>query len=83
VWCATAAVESSSKIWGVQLAQAPTAHDSWSDDSVVTSPNVTMAEGLATGAGFDLPLRIVRESLDEFLSICSGANIMRTQLQAL
>jgi hypothetical protein len=42
-----------------------------------------MAEGLATGAGFDLPLRIVRESLDEFLSICSGANIMRTQLQAL
>jgi threonine dehydratase len=28
-----------------------------------------MAEGLATGAGFELPLSIVRGSLDEFLLV--------------
>ena len=39
----------------------------------MTGPNLTMAEGLATGAGFDLPLSIMRESLNEFLLVDDGA----------
>jgi len=32
-----------------------------------------MAEGLATGAGFELPLSIMRESLDEFVLVDDDA----------
>ena len=69
-WCVVRDdLGSQSKIWGVQAAQVPAAYESWREGSVVTRPNLTMAEGLATGAGFELPLSIVRGSLDEFLLV--------------
>ncbi len=73
-WCVVRdGLGSSSKIWGVQSAQAPAAYESWREGSVVTRPNLTMAEGLATGAGFELPLSIMRESLDEFVLVDDDA----------
>ena len=73
-WCVVRdGLGSSSEIWGVQSAQAPAAYESWREGSVVTRPNLTMAEGLATGAGFELPLSIMRKSLDEFLLVDDDA----------
>lgn len=70
IWCVVRDDRGSqSKIWGVQAAQVPAAYESWREGSVVTRPNLTMAEGLATGADFELPLSIVRGSLDEFLLV--------------
>ena len=129
-WCVVRdGLRSAAEIWGVQSAQAPAAHDSWRDGAIVTRPNLTIAEGLATGVGFELPLSIMRGSLDRFVLVddeaigdavvtmleqqhllvepagasslaaaqahrdtlagrnvvlvCSGANITRSQLQAL
>ena len=73
-WCVVRdGLGSGSEVWGVQSAQAPAAHDSWREGAVVTRPNLTMAEGLATGSGFELPLSIMRESLDEFLLVDDDA----------
>lgn len=57
------------RIWGVQSAQAPAAYESWRAGEPVTRPNLTSAEGLATGAGFSLPLAIMRDALDEFVLV--------------
>jgi len=39
----------------------------------VTKPNLVMAEGLATGSGFELPLSIMGEPLDGFVLVDDGA----------
>jgi threonine dehydratase len=73
-WCVVRdGLRSASEVWGVQSAQSAAAHDSWREGAVVTRPNLTMAEGLATGSGFELPLSIMRESLDEFLLVDDDA----------
>ena len=73
-WCVVRdGLDRATEIWGVQSAQAPAAHDSWREGVVVTRPNLTMAEGLATGAGFALPVAIMRESLDQFVLVDDGA----------
>ena len=61
------------EIWGVQSSQAPAAHDSWQTGEVVTRPNLTTAEGLSTGAGFALPISIMRDGLDRFVLVDDGA----------
>jgi threonine dehydratase len=55
------------EVIGVQSAQAPTAHDSWRERKHVERPNTTVAEGLSTRTAFDLPQRILRELLDDFV----------------
>lgn len=73
-WCVVRdGLGSAAEIWGVQSAQAPAAYESWREGSVVTRPNLTMAEGLATGTGFELPLSIMRGSLDEFVLVNDDA----------
>lgn len=57
------------EVWAVQSAQAPAAHDSWRAGSLVERPNTTVAEGLATALAFELPQRILRGRLDEFLLV--------------
>jgi threonine dehydratase len=54
---------------GVQSSAAPTAHDSWREKRLVNRPNTTMAEGLATRTAFELPQRILRELLDDFVLV--------------
>ena len=61
------------EVIAVQSAQAPTAHDSWQAGSPVERPNSTVAEGLATRTAFELPQRILREKLDDFLLVSDDA----------
>ena len=75
--CITAkAINPAIRVIGVQSAQAPAAHHSWRDKHVTTAPNTTFAEGLATGAGFELPQAILRAYLDDFVLVDDGL-IMR------
>jgi threonine dehydratase len=64
------------KVIGVQSEAAPAAHDSWKLGSLVERPNRTTVEGLSTGTAFELPQRILREHLDDFLLV-SEQEIMR------
>ena len=55
------------EVIGVQSAQAPAAHDSWRERKHVERPNTTLAEGLSTRTAFELPQRILRDLLDDFV----------------
>lgn len=57
------------RVIGVQSAQAPTAHRSWREGHLVEDRMETYAEGLATRTAFELPQRILREHLDEFVLV--------------
>ena len=45
---------SACEVWAVQSAQAPAGHDSWREGRIVERPDATMAEGMATGTGFEV-----------------------------
>jgi threonine dehydratase len=64
------------EVIAVQSNAAPAAHDSWRQGSLVERPNLTAVEGLSTGAAFELPQRILREHLDDFILV-SEQEIMR------
>jgi threonine dehydratase len=57
------------EVIGVQSSAAPTAHDSWQAGKPIERPNKTTAEGLATRTAFELPQRILRSQLDEFVLV--------------
>jgi threonine dehydratase len=68
------AVRPSIEVIGVQSEAAPAAHRSWQAGSLVEASNSTFAEGLATRTAFELPQRILRDMLDDFVLV-SDANI--------
>ncbi|GIE27203.1 serine/threonine dehydratase [Actinoplanes italicus] len=53
----------------VQSSASPAAHDSWRSGDLVERPNGTVAAGLATGRGFELPQRVMRNRLADFLLV--------------
>jgi threonine dehydratase len=57
------------RVVGVQSDQSRAAHDSWSQRQLVTRPNTTLAEGLATGTAFILPQTIMWERLSDFILV--------------
>ena len=57
------------EVVGVQSEQAPAAYLSWKNREPREAPNRTRAEGLATGAPFELPQRILRRLLDDFVLV--------------
>ncbi len=57
------------KVIAVQSEAAPGAYLSWKRGELVTAPMETIAEGVATASGFELPQRILRELLDEFVLV--------------
>jgi threonine dehydratase len=66
--CITAqGVDSGIRVIGAQAAASPAAYESWRQKQVVSAPNHTFADGLATGTGFALPQAILQERLKEFL----------------
>ena len=67
------AVRPSIEVIGVQSAAAPAAYRSWRAGSLVTDTTSTFAEGLATRTAFELPQRILRESLDDFVLVTEDA----------
>ena len=68
------------EVIAVQSAAAPTAHDSWQAGKLVERPNTTVAEGLATRTAFDLPQRILRELLDDFVLVVDDKLLAATAL---
>jgi threonine dehydratase len=63
------AVNPEVEVIGVQSEAAPAAYDSWRAGELVEAPMGTSAEGLATRTAFELPQRILRERLDDFVLV--------------
>ena len=63
------AINPAIQIIGVQSEAAPAAYETWRQHRLVTAPNRTFAEGLATGVAFELPQEIVRGHLSNFLLV--------------
>jgi len=59
----------SCRVIAVQSASSPAAHDSWRSGSPVTRANRTTVAGLATGRGYELPQRLLRDHLADFLLV--------------
>jgi threonine dehydratase len=58
------------KVIGVQAEGAPAFYHSWKDGMVRQTDGVnTAAEGLATAQAYELPLRILREKLDDIVLV--------------
>jgi len=57
------------EVIGVQSEAAPAAYRSWREGELVEDEMNTAAEGLATRVGFDLPQRILRERLEDFVLV--------------
>ena len=57
------------RVIGVQAEGAPAAYRSWKEGRRIEAPITTFADGLATGAPFDLPQQILRRELDDFLLV--------------
>src|SRR5260370_24207726 len=66
---AAKSIRSDIEVIAVQSSAAPVAHDSWRARVAVERPNTTIAEGLATRTAFDLPQRILRDMLDDFVLV--------------
>jgi threonine dehydratase len=54
---------------GVQSEAAPAAFRSWKEGGIAEDEMHTAAEGLSTRVGFELPQRILRERLDDFVLV--------------
>jgi threonine dehydratase len=57
------------RVIGVQSDAATAAFRSWKEGRIVADEMHTAAEGLATRVGFELPQRILRERLDDFVLV--------------
>jgi len=57
------------KVIAVQSEQAPAGYLSWKNGNLVEAPSNTIAEGLATQSGYELPQAIMRDYLDDFLLV--------------
>ena len=57
------------KVIGVQSEAAPGAFHSWRDGKIMEAPNKTVAEGLATGGGYEFTQDILRDLLDDFILV--------------
>jgi threonine dehydratase len=73
------AINPSIQVIGVQSEASPAAYETWKQHRLVTAPNRTFAEGLATGVAFELPQAIMREHLHDFL-LLSEEEIMRAMV---
>lgn len=63
------AIDPSIQVIGVQSQEAPAAYQSWRDRRMVEVASHTWAEGLSTGTAFELPQRIMRRLLDDFVLV--------------
>jgi threonine dehydratase len=57
------------EVIGVQSAEAPAAYKSWKARQMLDDRMGTFAEGLATRSAFELPQRILWETLDDFVLV--------------
>ena len=62
-------LEHPAEVWAAQSSQSPAVHDAWRSGEMEPRPNRTLAEGIATGVVFELPLGILRASLNDFVLV--------------
>jgi len=74
------AARPSIEVIAVQSQAAPAAFWSWRAGELTTGPNTTIAEGLATRTAFELPQRILRELLDDFVVVSDEALLNATRV---
>jgi len=74
------AVRPSVEVIGVQSEAAPAAYRSWRAGTLIEDTTSTFAEGLATRTAFELPQRILRELLDDFVLVSEDALTAATRL---
>jgi threonine dehydratase len=67
------------QVIGVQSEASPAAYETWRQKRLVEAPNRTFAEGLATGVAFELPQKIMRDLLHDFMLV-SEEEIMRAMV---
>jgi threonine dehydratase len=67
------AIRPAVQVIGVQSEAAPAAYRSWRAGALVPDTTSTFAEGLATRTAFDLPQRIMRELMDDFVLVSEEA----------
>jgi len=67
------------QVIGVQSEESPAAYEAWHQRRLVEAPNRTFAEGLATGVAFELPQKIMRDLLHDFM-LLSEEEIMRAMV---
>ena len=77
---AAKAVRSSVEVIGVQSEAAPLAYRSWQAGALVEDATSTFAEELATRTAFELPQRIMRDLLDDFVLVSDDALKAATRL---
>jgi threonine dehydratase len=58
---------------GVQSEAAPAAYRSWREGRIAEDLTATSAEGLSTRIGFELPQRVLRAHLDDFVLVSEEA----------
>ena len=63
------AVSPSTRVIGVQAANAPAAFHAWQTGRIETYPMSTIAEGLATESAYTFPIGILRKRLKEFVLV--------------
>jgi threonine dehydratase len=80
---AASAVRGSIEVIGVQSEAAPAAYRSWRAGTLVEDATSTFAEGLATRTAFELPQRILRERLSDFVLVSDDAlrNAVRVMIE--
>jgi threonine dehydratase len=57
------------QVVAVQSEAAPAGYLSWKRGELMEAPMATFAEGIATGAGYELPQSILRRHLDDFVLV--------------
>ena len=62
-------IDPSIEVLAVQSEQAPAGYLSWKKGEIVEAGITTFAEGVATGAGYELAQEIIRGLLDDFLLV--------------
>jgi len=66
---AAKAIRPDIEVIGVQSVGAPAAYRSWKSRMLLEDRMATIAEGLATRTAFELPQRILRDRLDDFVLV--------------
>ncbi len=63
------AINPAIRVIAVQAAASPAVYESWRSGRIESRPNLTFAEGLATGRAAELTLSILRAHLDDFVLV--------------
>ncbi|GAA1860141.1 threo-3-hydroxy-L-aspartate ammonia-lyase [Pseudonocardia ailaonensis] len=67
---------------GVQSTAAPAAYESWRSGTCVRRPARTVVDGLAVGRGYELPQRLMKGALADFLLVTDDQIVTAQRLMA-